>query len=120
MRWTLVLERKTKHKLNVDITGKKLRRIAASVERNQALKFAGRPGRLREPERVFDEATGEELWRYLVRLRVEKDDASVRDPAAAERQFQHVLGVLTRCAESEGWAVLPDGPGLAKAEPTLA
>src|SRR5262249_37974628 len=42
------------------------------------------------------------------------------DPAAAERQFQHVLGVLTRCAESEGWAVLPDGPAVAKAEPTLA
>jgi hypothetical protein len=68
----MYLERRTRNKLNPDTTRKKLKHIAASAGRNKSLGFRGLPGKLHEPERVTDEGTREEVYRYLVRLRLEK------------------------------------------------
>jgi hypothetical protein len=86
------------------VTRQKLRRIAAAAERNKSLGFAGRVGKVDEPTLVIDEVTRAEVYRYLVKLRLEK--ASVRSPTAAQSQFEHVLGVVSRCAQSEGWKVV--------------
>jgi hypothetical protein len=53
---------------------------------------------------ILDEETRDEVHRYLVRLRLEK--AVVRSPEAAGKQFEHVLSMVSRCAQSEGWRVL--------------
>lgn len=104
MRWDLILERRTRNRLNVDITRKKLKQIAASAERNKELGFTGRVGKLQEPVLVTDEETKDEVHRYLVKLRLEK--AVVQNEDEAQNQFAQVLKVVSRCAENEGWAVL--------------
>jgi hypothetical protein len=100
----LVLERRSRNRLNIDTTRKKLKKIAASASRNKALGFEGRVGKLVDPQVIMDEETRNEVNRYLVRLRLEK--AVVRSPEAAQNQFRHVLSVVSRCAQSEGWRVL--------------
>src|SRR4051794_40053662 len=99
MRWDLVLERRTKNRLNADITRKKLRQIAAAAERNRAMGFTGRVGKLGEPELVTDEDAGE-VWRYRVKLRLEKAGAEGED---VDGQFRQVLAVVSRLAEAFGW-----------------
>src|SRR5215207_7305734 len=72
MHWNLVLERRTVNRLNVETTSKKLRRIASAAERNKGLGFVGRVGKVGDPVLMTDEETNEEVWRYQVRLRLEK------------------------------------------------
>jgi hypothetical protein len=85
------------------ITRKKLKKIAAAASRNKTLGFEGRVGKLAEPELMVDAETKDAIHRYLVRLRLEK--AVVRSTEAARNQFEHVMGVVSRCAQSEGWTV---------------
>jgi hypothetical protein len=59
---------------------------------------------LGEPQLVVDDATRSEVYRYLVRLRLEK--TNVRNPDVAQEQYQHVLRQVSRKAQSEGWEVL--------------
>lgn len=94
-----MLERRSRHRLNPDITKKNLKKIALAASRNKTLGFEGRVGKLAEPELIEDD-----VHRYLVRLRLEK--AVVRSPEAAHNQFQHILNVVSRCAQSKGWRVL--------------
>jgi len=104
MRWDLVLERRSRNRLNPEITRKKLRKIAEAASRNRSLGFRGRVGKLSEPELIVDEESKDEVHRYLVRLRLEK--AVVRNPEAAQKQFDHIMNVISRCAANEGWRVL--------------
>lgn len=106
MRWDLILVRKTKNRINPDITRRKLKKVAESATRNKSLGFQTKLGRMDEPTLVLDEEAKEELYRYSVRLRVSKP--CVRNPETVGEKFEHVLNVLKRCAESEGWEVHPD------------
>ena len=108
MRWDVVLERLSQKKLNPEVTRKKLRRIALAAERNKSHGFRARVGKMGEPEQVMDEQSRQEVYRYLARVRLEKP--VVRNPEAARVQFEHVLGVLTRCAGGEGWKVVDGRP----------
>jgi hypothetical protein len=114
MLWNIVLERRTKNRLNESKTKKKLREIAGSASRNTSLGFEGRVGRLREPEKI--QVDGEELYRYLVRLRLEKTNG--RDSAIAEKHFEHVMDTLAKKAVSEGWQVLGEKIEKKKVEKT--
>jgi len=67
-------------------------------------------GKWREPEEAFDEASNEKVWKYLVKVRVAKKSLRAVADEVVQRQFRHVLAVLTRCAESEGWKVLAGVP----------
>jgi hypothetical protein len=98
------LERLSQKKLNAEVTRKKLRRIALATERNKSLGFRGRVFKVGEPEVVTDEESSQEVYRYAAVVRVEKPAA--RNPETARAQFEHVLGVLTRCAGGEGWKVV--------------
>jgi hypothetical protein len=120
MRWDLILERKSSNKLNHDIVRRHLREIAESAERNKAFGFTGTVGKLREPEKTAEGLT--EQYRYLARLRLEKANARVEE--AARAQFEHVLGVVRRCAESKGWSLLDNATaqpqeGLSVSAPVL-
>src|SRR4051794_26913008 len=82
----------------------RLRKIAAAAGRNHSLGFCGWVGRMGEPERVACGGSPDEVYRYLVKLRLEK--AVVRSAEAARTQFEHVLKVVANCARAEGWRVL--------------
>lgn len=103
MRWDLVLERLSLNKLNSDITRKKLRKIGAAAERNKALGFVGRIGKIGEPELTV--VNDEEAYRYRVKLRLEKTN-SRGDEEAAEKQYGHILAIVERCASSQGWRIV--------------
>lgn len=116
MRWDLLLIRKSKNRLNPDITRRKLKKVAEAASRNRTLGFEAKVGKLEDPVLVIDEATKEEVHCYRVRIRLIKE--SVRNQNTVDEKFQHVLRVLTRCANSEGWSVSVDTPhqGLVKQE----
>jgi hypothetical protein len=103
MRWDVVLERRTVNRLNPDITRKRLARIVAAVERNKSLGFTGRVGKLNEPEVMTDEQTNDEVYRYRVRLQLEKED--VQCPEGARDQYEQVLKSVSKRAEACGWTV---------------
>src|SRR5262249_26398930 len=72
VRWDLLLVRKSKNRLNPEITNRKLKKIAQAAMRNQALGFTARVKRLAEPTATFDAEANAEVYCYAVRLRLEK------------------------------------------------
>lgn len=105
MRWDLTLERRPQYRLNEAATKKALKAIAEVAERNKSLGFEARVGRLAEPVKITDESQ-QEVYRYLVRLRIVKENS--RNPEVAQKQFQHVLGLVQQRAAAKGWSVLAD------------
>jgi hypothetical protein len=104
MQWQILLERKTQNRLNVDITRKKLRKIAQSAEKNQSLGFSSHVGKLSEPQLIMDTETGREIYRYEVRLKIEKNDTHDHD--IANSYFKHALSAIQKQAQTEGWKIL--------------
>lgn len=115
MRWNLVMERTSVNRLNPENARRKIRRIAAAAQRNKSLGFVAVAGQLKEPERVVDPNTNSEAYKYRVRLRIEKD--AVRNPETAARQFEHVVGVVARCANAHGWRLQPQDEVEVSSEP---
>lgn len=107
MKWELVLERVSKNRLNPETTRRKLRNIAAVAERNKSLGFKSRLSKLGDPVEMFDPKGGERIYRYLVKLRVEK--TSLRSVEAAKNHFERVLEMLQKKAAAENWSVIPEG-----------
>lgn len=103
MRWEIHLERKTKNRLNADITQRKLRALAKLAEQNESLGFEGQVTKLREPRRIIEKDSQEEVYVYNAKIIVQNATAS-EDPAAADAHFKrHVLEALHKQAEQDGW-----------------
>lgn len=98
------LRRKTINRLNPETLKKKLKGIAGAAERNRSFGFQARVGRLEEPHQIIDLETKTEKWQYVAKIQVVKE--TVRNEDATAKQFKHILNVLGRKAESEGWEVL--------------
>lgn len=105
MFWDIVLERRTKNRLHHENTRRKLRETADLTQRAGGLGFRARVGKIPEPSLVFDRLAGQEVWRYEVKVRLER----TKEPS--EEELASVLSVLRRLAASDGWSV----PSLAPA-----
>lgn len=114
MRWDLVLERKSLHKLSVDTTRKILKRIAHSAERNRGIGFESKVGQLTEPVLITD-TDGQEKYRYLVKLRL--IDNRSRSTESSEAKFKHIVKVVERCASTRNWCVIQSGSNKVAAQP---
>ncbi len=107
MRWEIELERRTKNRLNPDITQRKLRTLAVLVEQHQTLGFKGKVSKFKEPERTFDSESLEESYVYTSRVVITNSQTS--DPTAIDATFQrHILEAIRKQATIDGWTVLPD------------
>lgn len=105
-RWDVLLERKTKKRLNADVTRQKLQRIADVAGRNRAFGFIGKIGKLQEPV-LAAESGDEEVWNYKVKLALTKPN--IKDVGLADRQYERVLESVRKYAEGQGWVVHPIG-----------
>ncbi len=107
MRWEILLERRTKNRLNPEITQRKLRSIAKLAEDKPSLKCDGHVSKLREPKKIIDQETHEELYLYSARIVVQ---STLMAPAAdVDESFRrHLFEPIKGYAKSEGWDVLSD------------
>jgi hypothetical protein len=108
----VVLERLSTNRLNRAKLKEKLSEIAAIAARNQKFGFAATIGPLREPELTMDPMTASECWRYVAKIRIEKEKPA-SDPQVLDRQFDQVLSLVTRTAESRRWKVVEANGGAA-------
>jgi hypothetical protein len=101
--WHLLLERRTKIRLEPDKTRRKLHRIAGSASREPFANFGfkGRVKKLAEPKQVFLK-DDEKEWQYHALIRIEKVGA-VKDDT--ETNWSLVRAALTKMAEAEDWTV---------------
>jgi hypothetical protein len=114
MRWTLLLEKKSKNSLPRAIACRHLQHIAAAAERNKSLGFKARVGQLGQPETFLEE--GREVKHYRVRLRVE--ECKARTQEVAEERFGRVKQAVEKRARSHGWElVAPQGKGVDEVGP---
>lgn len=105
MRWEILLERRTKNRLNADITQRKLRTIAKAAESNPSLGFEGHTSKLREPRRGLDGT--EEVYVYATRIVVANNHAV--DHEDADSTFRQViLPAIQKQAETDGWGLKSD------------
>jgi hypothetical protein len=102
MQWTLTLERKSENRLCEETVRKHVKHIAKVAERNAALGFRGRAGKLGEPQIVFED--GQEKKRYFVRLRLEESKA--RTPEIGQQRFEHIRRQIERFAGKKGWKII--------------
>lgn len=97
VRWEIRLQRKTKNRLNTEITQRKLRQISKIVEQNASLGFEGQVAKLREPERTIEDH--EEVYVYNARI-------TLQSAVATEDSFnRYISETLKKTAESEGWHI---------------
>lgn len=101
----LLLERRTKNRLNQELTKKALKDIAAVVTRHRSAGFIARVDRLPdEPPLVMDNDLGGEVYQYRVGMRIEKHN--VTDEQAVAEQFNHLYKLIERLAKKKGgWSV---------------
>lgn len=114
--WDLVLEKKSRIQLNHDNARGQLKAIAQVVGRNKSLGFEGKIGRLHDPKVVTDEDTQQEMYRYLVKLRLVK--ARSNSETTLQKQFEHILRIVTGKAQAKGWTLLSERPQAATATTT--
>lgn len=104
MRWEFLLIRKTKNRLNKEITRRRLKEIAESASRNKTLGFEAKVGHLNEPTLIMDEKLGE-VYQYVVRFRLSKP--VVRNEKTIVQKLEHILEVVKRCAGQFEFEVKP-------------
>ena len=98
-KWTISLERRSRNKLNPDITRRKIRKIAETVSPS----FEAKPGKLRDPDVEFDPAAKADVYRYTVNIHVSRD--KIEDMEKVELEWEHILGLLTKVAAGEDWTL---------------
>lgn len=105
MRWEITLERRTKNRLNPDITQRKLRSLAKLAEQDPSLGFTGAISKMKSPQKVIDESTQEKLYVYLSRITVSNDTTST-DHKSVDLTFRlHILPDIQRQASIDGWTI---------------
>lgn len=104
MRWEIALERRTRNRLNADITQRKLRSMAKLFEQNKSLGFTGTAAKLKDPEKVTDPESREEVYSYHAKIRVERE-VSQAESDTVNKQFEYCLDLLNKQATLDGWCV---------------
>lgn len=105
MRWEVLLVRESKNKLNTNINRDRLKKVAEAAAENRSLGFSAKVEKLKEPLLIADKG-GTEMYRYVVRLRIEK----ANDPSDANvnAKYAKVLEVVTKTAKGLDWDVVAD------------
>ncbi len=106
MQWTIILQRKSENKLNVDTVRKHLRAIADEAEKNKTFGFTGKVGKLAEPEDIVE---GSLRYRYRVRVRLEESKAGA--PEISQERYEHIRGLVERSARIYKWDIINEHGG---------
>lgn len=101
MRFDIVLEKRSKVKLNLDTAKKQLKEMADEAERNRTFGFKARVGKIPEPELVFDDETNEQLYLYTVTIRLQKRTSFSKE--LSYRHFDAVMKNIVKIVKKYGW-----------------
>ena len=103
MKFDIILEKQSVHRINGEINRRKLKQIASVGCRNQQYGFSSKLVDFGEPEHIFDEC-GQERYRYFAKIRLSEGQARSEDVAV--KRYKKILENIARAALSHGWQIV--------------